>query len=205
MNIVITGSTGFIGRHLVEYLNFNTEFNLFLITRSKTNIKKINFKNKRNIKKFVYRNSNESLIKNLKKFKPDLLIHLATSYFQSHNDRHIKNIIDTNIFFSTKVLEAISISGCKMIINTSTGWECYRTKKSPVNLYAATKSAFDKILNYYQSSENLKVINVYLSDTYGLSDTRNKIIPSLLKNLSSKNQSNLAKVDKKCSLYISMM
>lgn len=182
MNIVITGSTGFIGKHLVENLNSDKKNKLFLIIRNESNINKIYFKNKSNIKIFTYKNSIKNLIKSLNKFKPELLIHLATCYVQSHDEKQIDDIIESNILFSTKVLNAITASGCKMIINTSTVWEFYNEKKIPVNLYASTKSAFDQILNYFQSSENLKVINVYLSDTYGEKDKRNKIIPYLLKN-----------------------
>ena len=153
-------------------MNLDKKNKLFLIVRNELSLKKINFKNKKNVKIFIYKDSLKSLIKNLNKFKPELLIHLATCYVQSHNEKQIDDIIKSNILFSTKVLDAITSSGCKMIINTSTIWEFYNEKKIPVNLYASTKSAFDQILNYYQSSENLKVINVYLSDTYGENDKR---------------------------------
>ena len=46
-------------------------------------------------------------------------------------------------------------------------WEYYEDKKIPVNLYAATKSAFDQILNYYYSAYQLQIITLHLFDTFG--------------------------------------
>jgi len=50
----------------------------------------------------------------------------------------------------------------------------------PVNLYAATKQAFESVLEYYVDASDLKVINLSLFDTYGVGDTRPKLIPLLM-------------------------
>jgi hypothetical protein len=51
----------------------------------------------------------------------------------------------------------------------------------PVNLYAATKQAFEDILSYYVDAHGLKVMTLALFDTYGPGDPRQKLVSLLWK------------------------
>ena len=203
MNVIITGSTGFIGSHLVPALARDNN-NLLLVVRSlkKTNKLKLNLDNT-NIKYVVYKQNSKinELINNFKRFKPDLIIHLATCYLNAHQIENIDNLIQSNIIFGTKIIEAGIMAGCKRIINTSTIWEYYLDKKIPVNFYAATKAAFDQILNFYYSAYQLIVINLYLSDTYGEDDHRKKLIPLILKEMFKPNTLQLTSGKQKLELF----
>lgn len=187
MNIIVTGATGFIGKNLLVYLAQKPKNN-FLVTlrsRKKFNSLKIKQKNLSKIKPLLVnsKTTHQELVRNLKLFKPDLLIHLATCYIHEHRSDDINDLVSSNILFGTKLLQACIEVGCQKIINTSTVWEYYEDKKIPVNLYAATKSAFDQILNYYYSAYKLQIITLHLFDTFGENDPRKKLIPYLIQNL----------------------
>ena len=52
---------------------------------------------------------------------------------------------------------------------------------NPLNLYAASKSAFNNIINFYANTTNITFSTIYLNDTYGPNDTREKIFNLWLK------------------------
>lgn len=204
MNIIITGATGFVGSQLVFSLAQDPRYNFLLIIRSKKNIKNLKSIHYQKQIKYVYFNENsniQDLVKSFKNFKPAIIIHLATCYINAHDSDNIDELFQSNIIFGTKVIEAGVIAGCKKIINTSTIWEYYQNKKIPVNLYAATKSAFDQILNFYYSSNDLVIITLYLSDTYGEFDKRKKLIPLLLKEMNSSKTIKLTSGNQKLELF----
>lgn len=186
MRILITGATGYIGSNLFQSIIKNPTHKLLLPYRDN---KKINeLINKVGVKSRILTirvSRNDDFIefqKVISKFKPELVIHLATHYVHNHSGTDdINKLFHSNLLFSTKLIEFCANAGCKKFIYTSTVWKNYHNTDSPVNLYAATKNAFEEILKYYQSSFRLQIINIYLSDTYGETDTRNKLIPLLIR------------------------
>ena len=96
--------------------------------------------------------------------------------------RDIVPLINSNVKFSTQLLEAMNESGIKNIVNTGTSWQHFENNAgSPVNLYAATKQAFESILQYYIEANFFKVITLKLFDTYGPDDPRPKLFHLLEK------------------------
>ena len=81
MNIVITGSSGFIGKRLLGFLSHYKKYKILCITRSKS--KKLENKN------VEYLKCNLNKISNYKKkiinFSPDILIHLAWDQIPNFN------------------------------------------------------------------------------------------------------------------------
>ena len=71
-------------------------------------------------------------------------------------------------------------SECKNIINTGTFWQHYSNESySAVNLYAASKQAFQSIIDFYVESYSIKAITLKLFDNYGPNDSRNKLFNQL--------------------------
>lgn len=175
---IVTGATGFVGSNLCKRLvKDNHEVHIICRENSKlNNLKDILDK----IKIFRYSDDITTLINYFKEVKADCVFHLASVFIAEHNSNDVANLVDSNIKFSTELLEAMYLSGTKNIINTGTSWQHFENEDyNPVCLYAATKQAFESILTYYVNAYNFKAITLKLFDTYGETDTRNKLINNL--------------------------
>ena len=195
-NILLTGSTGFIGSELLKYLsNYNK---VYITVRKKY---KINLNNK-NINK-IYFNSYKNLRYKIKKLKIDTVVHCATHYVKNHNFEDIKKLSESNILFGNIILENLKIMRVKKFVNFSTVWENYDGKKDNCyNLYSAYKAGFGKIISFYKKeNKNIKFLNLVISDTFGLRDKRKKLV-NLLKINYKKNL--VTKVISK-NLYINLL
>ena len=173
-NICITGATGFIGSNLLESLQTLRGTSITAIARSKEACEKIKHLN---AECYLDDGDTDHLIKYFQERKFDTVIHLASLYLKDHQSYQIENLISSNVLFGTRLLEASAKSAVKSFINTGTFWQHFGNKNySPVNLYAASKQAFEMIARYYQESSGLLFTTLYLNDTYGPGDTRKKIL-----------------------------
>ena len=173
-NICITGATGFIGSNLVKSLQAKSGSSITAIVRSKQAGEKIKTLN---LDSYLDDGDTEHLINFFQERKFDTVIHLASLYLKNHQSQQIESLISSNVLFGTRLLEAAAKSSVKYFINTGTFWQYFDNKVySPVNLYAASKQAFEVIARYYQESSNIFFTTLYLNDTYGPGDTRKKIL-----------------------------
>lgn len=173
-NICITGATGFIGDNLIKELQNNSKHKIFVIIRT---IKQVEFFNNIGIDTYLDDGDTCHLIDYFKNSKIDVVIHLASLYLKEHHHNEIGELINSNILFGTRLLEASAASSVKTFINTGTFWQFYHSDSyCPVNLYSATKQAFESIAKYYTETSDLTFITIYLNDTFGPGDTRKKII-----------------------------
>lgn len=178
MKLLISGATGFIGKHLVKRL-LKENRAVYIVVRPSTNL---DFFKKEKIKFYVFNGNIDNLISFMQKEKFDGVIHLASLFLAQHKPENIKGLIDSNILFATTLLEASIKSNIPWFINTGTFWQHYQNKKySPVNLYAATKQAFEDIAQYYIETSPINFVTIKLNDTFGPLDTRLKIFNLLLK------------------------
>lgn len=180
-NIIITGATGFVGSNLAKFFLDKKEFKIFLIVRENTNLSNINnIKDSVNI--YSYDGKLENLIEFFQKVKPETVFHLASNFIAEHESNQIDSLVQSNITFGLHLLEAMKVAGVKKLINTGTSWQHYKNEDyNPVCLYAATKQAFETLIEYYVQAESFKVITLKLFDTYGENDTRPKLINLLNK------------------------
>lgn len=173
--IIITGATGFVGSNLTKYfLDKNYEVNL--IVRPNSNLFNLDIDNN-NFSVFKYDNDLNNLISFFKEVKPICTFHLASNFIAEHKPSEIDSLVASNISFGLHLLEAMKEANVKTLINTGTSWQHYNNEDyNPVCLYAATKQAFESLIEYYVEAENFKVITLKLFDTYGETDTRPKLI-----------------------------
>lgn len=159
MRAVLTGSTGFLGSHLKKYLS-SQKWEIQEITR---------------------RDSLDGMVQKMSTFKPDVVMHLATYFIAEHTQADLEKLIDANLLFGLKILQAMQTSSCRNLINTGTNWQNWQGKYgTPASLYAATKTSFEELIRYFVSGENFHVYNLKLCDTYGPEDRRGKLISKLI-------------------------
>ena len=178
LRIIVTGASGYIGSQLVKKLD-SIGCDLAIIKRDNSDLTAINdIKEKLNI--YVYDNSTECVIEIFENFKPDIVVHLASLFLVDHKSQQVENLISSNLLFSTQIAEAMKQTNVQFMVNTGTSWEHYNNSEyNPVCLYAATKNAFESILEYYIQTSKMKVATLKLFDTYGCNDPRLKLIPLL--------------------------
>ena len=175
-NLLITGSTGFIGSNIL--LNLLNKYNIYITSRRKINKK---FKKL----KVIYFKNHLDLNKKLKKIKIDIIIHCGTHYVKNHNFSDINKLTLANIEFGVILLENLNSMRVKKFINFSTVWQNYNGNLDlAYNLYSAFKLSYSKILDYYiRKFTHIKFYNLFISDTYGENDKRNKLINLIKKNI----------------------
>lgn len=171
---IVTGATGYIGSNLCKKL-LEEGWQVFALVRKNYNPEYI-----KDIKSqigLLYLSNQENLNKFFLSIEPDVVFHLAAST----NNNDVSNLIDSNIKLGTQILEAMKIAGTECIINTGTYWQHYNSEEyNPLDLYSASKQAFQDILKFYTSSNNTNAITLKLFDTYGPGDKRPKVINLML-------------------------
>lgn len=186
--ILITGSTGFIGKELVKKLISNNE-KIFLLCRKSSNTDYFNsFKKKIEIIKT--NTNNKNVMNEIKEIKPNIIFHLAANQIKKHSSKNISNLYNANLLFGIYILESLLELKETKFINTGSQWQHASGENNydPMNLYSATKEAFEKILTYYHNSKNVNAVNLIIHDTYGSTDNRKKLFNSLVKCLQNKNE-----------------
>lgn len=175
-HIMVTGAMGFIGSNLVRKL-VEKGFIITAIVRDEGKAKIIFEQIKERILFYEWDNSSSNIADYMQKQRVDCVVHLATKYITQSTTEDIDDLVESNITFGMKILEAMKLAGVRNFINTSTSWQHYQNEDyCPVNAYAATKQAFEDILKYYTSAEGIRAIVLEIYDTYGAFDKRNKII-----------------------------
>lgn len=180
MRVLLTGATGFIGAHLVRRL-IGEGHDLSIIVRERSNLEMLSSL-QAYFQVSLYDGSYSSLVTAIEAKMPDVVIHVASLFLAQHSAHDVARLIDSNITFPTQLLEAMSEVGIRHLVNTGTSWQHFQNHLySPVNLYAATKQAFESLLAYYVEARDFKVITLKLFDTYGPGDTRPKLFSMLRK------------------------
>ena len=178
--IVVTGATGFVGSNLVRFL-LQKDFKIYVILRKDSDLSNLT-DIERDIEIFRYDNQINGLIDFFTVVKPVSVFHLASNFIAEHESHQIDSLVQSNITFGLHLLEAMKVSGVKKLINTGTSWQHYNNEDyDPVCLYAATKQAFESLIDFYVQAEKFNVITLKLFDTYGENDTRPKLINLLNK------------------------
>ncbi len=175
MRALITGATGFIGTNLVRTLA-DTGWDVHAVIRPGSMLDGL--EDMHELCTFhVYDGSAESMLTLMHNCRPDMVFHLASLYISEHQAPDITPLIGSNIILGNHLAEAMVVNGCKKLVNVGTSWQHYHVDEyRPVNLYAATKQAFENILLYYHDAHALSCITLKLFDTYGVGDRRRKLI-----------------------------
>ena len=185
MKVIITGASGFVGAAAAVKLHHHGH-QVYVITRQGSDISSL----PQDIEQYVDTGDTEKLNTFFMETKPDGVMHFASLVLNDHKPQDIESLIVSNILFGTRLLEASVKSDTQWFINTGTFWQHYNNEPyNPVNLYAATKEAFENIAKFYYETEKINFVTIELNDTFGSNDTRSKIFN--LWRRSEKNQETL--------------
>jgi nucleoside-diphosphate-sugar epimerase len=170
---LVTGGTGFVGRHLVCHLVRNG-WQVQLITRPSSRMP--DAPEFSQVVCHVHDGSIDGMVNCVALAKPHVVFHLASLVLSQYETKDVESLIASNLLFGNQLLEAMKVAGVTRFINTGTFWQHYDNEGyNPVCLYAATKQAFEALLEYYVQACSINAITLKLFDTYGADDPRLKL------------------------------
>ena len=176
---LITGATGFVGSHLARRL-VQEGWLVHIVSRADSRFPES--EEFAHVTNHIYDGSTESMMNCVVQAKPDVVFHLASLFLSQHANEDVNTLIQSNLLFGSQLLEAMKVNQVTNLINTGTSWQHYNNEDyNPVCLYAATKQAFEAILEYYVQACGIKAITLKLFDTYGPDDPRPKLFHLLSK------------------------
>jgi nucleoside-diphosphate-sugar epimerase len=170
MNILLSGATGYLGRHLLAALLENGH-QVVILKRSTSNLDKIQ----------PFMDQIKSIDVDMTPVeqaflfcKIDTVIHTATAY--GRKDESIQHIISTNLNFPLLLLDAAIKNKVHTLMNTD-------TILSPlITPYALSKNQFHEWGMFYGKKESIRFLNIKLQNMYGIDDDETKLIPYVIKN-----------------------
>jgi dihydroflavonol-4-reductase len=175
MKIFITGSTGFIGTHLVKQLS-QTDHRLFCLARKTSDIKVLNEIGATIITGEV--TDRDTLIKGMNDC--DAVIHLASSFVFWVSNKRIYT--EVNIDGTRNVMESVLETGISKVVSVSTVG-VYGNAKWPINedspygtkrasRYCQTKYEGDLITWQLYKEEGLPLVMIHPSAVIGPNDPK---------------------------------
>ena len=179
MKVLITGSTGFLGSHLVDYL-VEKGIQVGVLIRS-TN-------DRNSFRKCLVHEweSDISLTSSqIRAANYDYIVHAATKYSFIDEPELFPEMIDVSITLSLALNQACLGTKTKLI--TIGSFFESSTEGGPANVYALLKKLQHEILAF----SNVKTHKILVGDMYGPRDKRNKLLSQLINATISGQQINL--------------
>jgi nucleoside-diphosphate-sugar epimerase len=175
---LITGITGFVGGHLAARLR-DDGWDVHGLIRGAAGVGLADDR-----RDHVHDGTQDTINDIVRSVSPDVVFHLAAHYVAEHDDHDVAPLVDGNVTYGTQLLEAMTGSGVGALVNAGTAWQNFASEGyRPVNLYAATKQAFEDIIVYYADAGDLRAVTLRLSDIFGPRDQRMKLLGALMRAL----------------------
>ena len=167
--ILLTGATGFLGSHLLEAL-LEKGHKVIVLKRSTSNTWRI----KKLLPNIVsYDVDTQPLELAFEEQRIDSVIHTACAY--GRKDEPISQVIESNLLFGLRILDAC------IKFNTDTFFNTDTLLQKHLNVYTLSKKQFVEWLE--QQCSKVKVINLKIEHMYGSKDDTNKFVPWVLSQL----------------------
>lgn len=175
LRTLVTGATGYVGRHLVRRLGAEG-WSVAALSRDPVRARSVL---PAGVAVFDCGGNPTDIDTAFARFQPELVIHLATRY-DGADSQHLAELVHTNIGFGVAVTEAMRRHGCRDFLNAGTYWQHYANAAyNPHSRYAASKQAFVDMLRYDCECGDIRAISLELTDIYGPGDTRRRLLNQL--------------------------
>lgn len=172
-NVLITGVTGMVGSHLLDFLISNTDWNIYGMSRwrsPKSNIQH-HFNEQYFGKRFHIIEGDlldyQSLSKCIENAQPDFIFHLAAQSFPTTSFQMPVNTLDINILGTARLLEAVKESEFDPWIHICSSSEIFG-RVNRVDLPIKEDNKFQPASPYSISKIGADLLSVFYAEAYGL-------------------------------------
>ena len=174
--IVVTGSSGFVGRHLVEELK---RHKVDVVTLIDKNGDRIDVRDWRKIKDIIDGR--------------EIVYHLAAKTYVPFSFKNPRETYDVNVLGTLNILELCRLRDVKKIVFASSylyGQPQYlpideKHPVHPTNPYARSKVLDENLCKAYYEDYGLKCVILRTFNIYGEGQNENFLIPSILKQIAN--------------------
>ena len=194
MNILITGSNGFIGSHLTKSLLEDYKLHYIFSKKQKSTINK----------GFIIDLADKELTtRKISKLFTDIkingIIHLASKMASSSDIENTK-ILEDNMVIAMNISKIAKIIMPDFFINFSSmsiypnvsGTFSEKSLPNPYKnsdfIYGLSKYNSEEIINYFLNKANIKISHLRIAQVYGKGMNSNRTIPMMLKELKENNE-----------------
>lgn len=174
---LVTGASGYLGSRLVMHL-LDNGWQVHVLLRAESSLLELDARLQApSLQLHRHDGSSEQLQELVRRAQPEVVFHLASLFVPQHSTAQIAPMLQANVTLGVQLLDAMSVCGVTRLVNAGTYWQHFGGEPySPVNLYAATKQAFEVLAQFYVEAHGLDVITLKLFDTYGPGDPRRKLL-----------------------------
>jgi len=172
MRILVTGATGFIGRHVVDYLSSLEKHELIATaTENKEKAESLWPVLKNTV--YISKNLNDKEENYYSFFKnPDCVIHLSWEGLPNYNELfHIERNLPVNVYFIKNMIQNgltdITVAGTCFEYGLQNGCLNEQTVSSPVTVYGLAKDTLRKFTEMLHSKYNFNLKWVRFFYLYG--------------------------------------
>jgi len=167
MRIAISGTSGFLGSHLVSHFLRQGHVVIPIFRNGVLSGPDSG--------KIVASESDESLSQQFYQEAVDVLILAGAADARSDTVSEATFLVNGNVLTPTRLLSAAHSAGVNRVVTMGSSWqEQCGDGYQPWDLYAATKQAFNSIAHHYANA-GCSIVELQLFDTYGPKDSRGKI------------------------------
>jgi nucleoside-diphosphate-sugar epimerase len=194
-HIAVIGSGGYIGKHFCKFLE-QTNVNFSKIGRNSVLFNKDGIS-----KPWTCLDDLESYYE--LESEKTIFINLAGYFMSDHRQdpRNFPKLINDNFIINCLFAELNRRLKKSHLVNIGTTWEKSVTGENiPRNIYALLKSYGSHFTQYMASTFGASAANIKLNDTYGGSDTRNKLLPYIKESVMLGNKIKVKSLKQKLNL-----
>jgi nucleoside-diphosphate-sugar epimerase len=121
-----------------------------------------------------------TLIEVLDRVRPQIVFHLAAAVHGHHESSSVASLVEANVLYGAQLLESMRVNGCRQIIFAGSYLQhgdsaAYRA----LNFYAATKQAFESLLEYYAEAFDFSAVRLTLCNVYSEREVRSSLMTDI--------------------------